>query len=162
GDSMPGSSGQILEEKLFGEATGSASGTPFRFYLRYPLILAKFPRSAWRSVRVLPGMLEEFHAWGPRSVLDAPPADPEHGQRLVRESAEQFAKVGDPHTIVSMIVPQMLEGLTALAEESTGDPSLGPELATGLGGMEETRIIEDLWAASRGKLDLAEIQRRHG
>jgi pyruvate,water dikinase len=28
--------------------------------------------------------------------------------------------------------------------------------------MEETQIISDLWAASNGKIDIAEIQRRHG
>jgi phosphohistidine swiveling domain-containing protein len=33
---------------------------------------------------------------------------------------------------------------------------------TGFGGMEETQIITDIWSASKGELDLAEIQRRHG
>jgi pyruvate,water dikinase len=161
GHTMPGTSGDILEEKLFGSATGD-SGSPLRFKLRYPRVLAKLPVAAWRAPRILPGMLEEYRVWWRGAVLDNPPTDLETSQRLIQESAERFAKVGNPHTIVSLLGPQLLEGLADFAKEATGDASLGMELATGFGGMEETQIISDIWAASRGELDLAEIQRRHG
>jgi phosphohistidine swiveling domain-containing protein len=161
GNSMPGTSGDVLEEKLFGSSSGD-SGTPLGFKLRYPRVLAKLPWAARRAPRVLPGMLEEYRGWWRDAVLDNPPTDLETAQRLIRESAERFADVGKDHTIVSLLGPQLLEGLADFAKEATGDASLGMELATGFGGMEETQIISDIWAASKGELDLAEIQRRHG
>src|SRR5262245_42703984 len=58
GDSMPGTSGAVIEEKMFGSASGGDSGTPLEFKFRYPRVLAKLPRAAWRAPRMLPGMLE--------------------------------------------------------------------------------------------------------
>ncbi len=107
-------------------------------------------------------MLEDCRTWWRDATLERPPADLERAQQLLRASAERFADVGVPHTIVSMLGPQLLEALSDLAEQATGDRALGMELATGFGGMEETQIISDIWAASRGEIELAEIQRRHG
>ena len=162
GDSMPGSSGDLIEEKLLGQRPAVPSRQSPRYYLIYPRVMAKLPVAAWKAPRVLPGILEEYRAWWRNVALDNPPPDLETAQLLVRESAERFADVGDPHTIVSLLGPQLLERLTGLAEEATGDPALGMDLATGFGGMEETQIISDLWAASKGELDIPEIQRRHG
>ena len=162
GDGMPGSSGDVIEEKLLGQVPSEPTPVPKRYWLTYPRVLAKLPRAAWKAPRVLPGMLEEYRTWWRDVVLDNPPADLETAQRLARESAERFADVGDPHTIVSMLGPQLLETLSDLAEDATGERALGMELATGFGGMEETQIISDIWAASRGEIALSEIQRRHG
>ena len=162
GDRMPGTSGNVIEEKLFGEPVDPSARKPPEMYATYPRVLAKLPRAAWRSGRELPGILEDYRGWWRRSVFDSPPSDLPAAQALIRESAERFADVGVPHTVVSMIGPQMLETLSDLAEQATGDRSLGTQLATGYGGMEETQIIADLWAASRGDIEMAEIQRRHG
>jgi pyruvate,water dikinase len=162
GDRMPGSNGDILEEKLFGKVAGPTGRKPLGLYLRYPLILTKLPRATFRAPRALPGLLEEYRAWWRAGTLDAPPRDLPAAQRLLRESAERFARAGVPHTVVSMIGPQLLDTLTTLAEQATGDASLGMDLATGFGGMEETAIIADIWEASQGRLTVAEIQRRHG
>jgi pyruvate,water dikinase len=44
----------------------------------------------------------------------------------------------------------------------TGDRALGIELATGFGGMEETRIISDVWSVAHDELTIDEFVRRHG
>jgi len=163
GDRMPGSSGDVLEEKVFGNpATGPAQRKPLGTLARYPVVLAKFLNAGWRSTRALPKMLEEYRPWWRNATLDNPPTDLESAQRLLAESAKRFEDVDFHHCVVSMIAPGMLEALTKLADEAIGDPSLGPVLATGYGGMEETQIIEDLWAVSQGKLGLPEVIRRHG
>jgi pyruvate,water dikinase len=107
-------------------------------------------------------ILERQRSWWRRTTVENPPQSLEQAQHLLRDAAVRFADVCVEHTIVSMVGPQLLEALTALAVEATGEPGLGTELATGYGGMEETAIISDLWSAAQGHLDVAEIQRRHG
>jgi phosphohistidine swiveling domain-containing protein len=163
GDRMPGSSGDVLEEKVFGNpATGPMQRKALGTYARYPVVLAKFVRAGWSSTRALPKILEDYRPWWRDATLDHPPTDLESAQRLIAESAGRFENVDFHHCVVSMIAPGMLEALTKLADEATGDPTLGPVLATGYGGMEETQIIEDLWAMSQGRLDITEVVRRHG
>jgi phosphohistidine swiveling domain-containing protein len=162
GDRMPGSSGDVIEEKLFGEVSGTPTWGESGGLRRTVAVLSKLPRAAWRSPRALPGMLADTRDWWRLNALDHPPQTLEEAGRLARAGAERFADVGVPHTIVSMLGPQRLEALTDLAKEATGEPALGMDLATGYGGMEETQIISDLWAVSTGELDIKEIQRRHG
>jgi phosphohistidine swiveling domain-containing protein len=163
GDRIPGSSGDIMEEKVFGNpATGPPQSKPLAIKARYPLVLAKFMQAGWTSSRVLPGKLEDMRAWWRQATLDGPPADLEAAQRLMIESVERFEDVDLHHCVVSVIAPGMLEALAKLADDAVGDPSLGPVLASGFGGMEETKIISDVWAASQRRMDVAEILRRHG
>ena len=162
GARMPGSSGDVIEEKLFGEVSGTPTWGEQEGLRRLLVVLSKLPRAAWRSPRALPGMLAETRSWWRANVLDRPPQTLQEAGALARAGAERFADVGVPHTIVSMLGPQLLEALTDLATEATGEPALGMDLATGFGGMEETQIISDLWAASQGELDVPAIQRRHG
>jgi pyruvate,water dikinase len=162
GDRLPGSSGDVIEEKLFGSLAGTPTRPPRSVMLRYPVILAKMPRALWRHTRELPGMLEQYRAWWREATIDRPPQDLAATQRLIRDSADRFAAIGVHHTIVTILGPQLLQGLADLAEAATGDRALGAELATGFGGMEETAIIEDVWSAAQGRLSVSEIQRRHG
>ncbi len=162
GNRMPGTSADLLEEKIFGIVHESPSGTPLRDRLSYPRVLAKLPLAARRAGRAMPRMLDEYRSWWRSATLDSPPSELEAAQRLILESARRFTEVEVHETIVSLLAPQLLEGLIDLARNATGDPGLGQELATGFGGMEETQIISDLWAASRGELELTEIRRSHG
>jgi phosphohistidine swiveling domain-containing protein len=162
GDRMPGSSGDVIEEKLFGNVTTEPSRIPPAAYARYPAVMARAPRAVWQAPRRLAPALAETRMWWRRNTLDSPPADLPAAQRLIREGAERFAAVGVDHTIVSVIGPQLLDVLSDLAEQATGDRALGTQLASGFGTMEETSMIADVWAAANGNLTVAEFQRRHG
>jgi phosphohistidine swiveling domain-containing protein len=162
GDRMPGSSGDVIEEKLFGKVATEPSRIPPASYRRYPIVMARAPRAIWGAPRRLRPELEEMRTWWRQNTLDAPPNDLAGAQRLIRDAAERFADVGVEHTIVSILGPQLLDVLSDLAEQATGDRSLGPELASGYGSMEETGMIADVWAASQGTLSVTEFQRRHG
>jgi pyruvate,water dikinase len=162
GDRTPGSAPDVIEQKLFGEVSGAPVWGGRSGPLRSAVIAAKFPLEAFKAPRASQGVLDEQRRWWRRNAVDSPPQTLEQAQALVRDAAERFADVCVGHTVVSMIGPQLLETLAGLAQEATGDPGLGTELASGYGGMEETAIIADLWAAAQGSLDIAEIQRRHG
>lgn len=162
GDGMPGSSGDMIEEKLFGKTPGGGSRKTAADYLRYPIVAVKMPRAARRAPRELPRMRAAHGDWWRSSVLDTPPNDLASAQALLRQAAEQFIAVGEIHATATLLASALLDELAALAERSTGDRALAMDLATGYGSMEETALIRDLWDASHGRLEVEEVIRRHG
>lgn len=163
GDRMPGSTGEGLEEKLFGkEPDPNAPGKPLRAYRRYPIVAVRMPLAARRSAKVLRPMRAEYREWWRRAVLDEPPRDLAAAQQMYTEAANRFVEVGKHHALVSLLANALLEQLDAIAVQATGDATLAMNLATGYGSMEETELIEDLWLAANGRLELDEVIRRHG
>jgi pyruvate,water dikinase len=161
-DQLPGTSGDVLEEKLFGTPAGPAQRKAFPIYTRYPHILRRMPAAVWRAPAELSRTLAEYRGWWQAVTLDRPPKRLSAAQALYIEAAERFVRVGLHHTAVSFVGPELMERLTALGAQATGDPYLGQQLCAGHGGMEETQIIEDLWATANGKLRLESFRRRHG
>jgi pyruvate,water dikinase len=163
GDRMPGSSGDIVVEKLLGKvADAGSSRKPRTAYTRYPIVAVKLPRAAMRAARVLPGKRTELNDWWRAAVLDAPPTDLAGSQALMAEAARRFIDVGVHHATVSMLGNGLLDQLGELSRRATGDASLAMDLATGYGNMEEIGLIGDLWLASGGELTIDELVRRHG
>jgi pyruvate,water dikinase len=162
GDRMPGSSGDIVVEKLLGKVAEVPSRRPRSAYARYPIVAVKLPRASMRAARVLPAKQAEVGDWWRRAVLDEPPSEIETAQALMAEAARRFIDVGVHHATVSMLGNGLLDQLGELSERATGDPSLAMDLATGFGGMEELVLIEDLFNVSRGELKLDQFIRRHG
>ena len=162
GSRIPGSSADVLEEKLFGEVSGTPLWREGGGIARTATIAVKFPVAAYRSPAKARALLEDQRVWWRREVFDNPPTTLPAAQRLTRNAADRFLEACIEHTTISMIGPQLLEALSGLAEQATGDATLGPDLATGYGGMEETDMIADLWLAAQGRLDIREVQRRHG
>jgi phosphohistidine swiveling domain-containing protein len=164
GDRMPGSSGDVIEEKLFGKVpdpNGSAR-RPLSAYKRYPIVAASMPRAMRRAALRIPPMRQEYRRWWQREVLDAAPTSLAQAQALYGDAAQHFIKVGEYHAVASLLASGLLDQLGDLAEKACGERSLANDLATGYGLMEETELIEDLWSASQGRLELDEVIRRHG
>jgi pyruvate,water dikinase len=162
GDNMPGSSGDMIEEKLFGVVPTQKSKKARASYLRYPVVAAKMPRAAMKPSKVLPGMRAEAREWWQRETLDNPPQDLAAAQKLMRESAQRFIDVGVPHTVTSMLGSALLDALADLADKAVGDPSLAMTLATGYGGMEETSLLADLLACAKDEIEIDAVVRKHG
>jgi pyruvate,water dikinase len=163
GDRMPGSSGDLLEEKLFGkEPAPGGSRKPFSAYRRYPVVAVKMPLAARRPPKKLRTMRAEARTWWQRSVLHEPPADLAGAQKLMAEAAQTFIDVGEHHATATLLASALLDQLTTLAEQATGDPALAMTLASGYGAMEETELIEDLYDVSRGELGIETVIERHG
>jgi pyruvate,water dikinase len=164
GDRMPGSSGDTLEEKLFGKEPNpdGPAKKPLRAAKRYPIVAVEMPRAARRAAKRIRPMRADYRDWWQRSVLDNPPQDLQQAQALYREGGERFMKVGVHHAVATLLGNALLEQLEVLATKATGDASVAMELATGYGAMEETELIEDLWSVAQGRLELDQVIRRHG
>src|SRR6202048_4408185 len=83
GDRMPGSSGDIVVEKLLGKLAETPSKRPSAAYARYPVVAGKMPLALMRAARVLPGKRAEMGDWWRGAVLDRPPATLEEAQALL-------------------------------------------------------------------------------
>lgn len=164
GDRMPGSSGDTLEQKLFGKEPGpdGPAKKPLSATRRYPIVAVEMPRAARAAAKRIRPMRAEYRTWWQRGVLDAPPQNLQQAQALYREGAERFMRVGVHHAVATLLGNALLEQLELLATKATGEPSLAMELATGYGSMEETELIEDLWSVAQGRLQPDDVIRRHG
>jgi phosphohistidine swiveling domain-containing protein len=163
GDRMPGSSGDIVVEKLLGKPAGpDAARRPAGAYGRYPAVAVKLPRAVRRCARVLAVKRLQIGDWWRGAVLERPPRELDDARRLLSDACRGFVEVGVHHATVSMLGNGLLDQLSELSIAATGDGALAMELATGFGGMEELSLIEDLFAAAAGQLEPAELVRRHG
>jgi phosphohistidine swiveling domain-containing protein len=163
GDRMPGSSGDILEEKLFGKEHVEDGGRKsLSAYRRYPRVALGMPRAMFTIPKQLPPMRAAHREWWQRRVLDAPPVTLEQARDLYRDAADHFIEVGILHTTTTLLASALLDALGDLADKATGDRALAMDLATGYGAMEEAELIQDIWAAAEGSLSYDEVIRRHG
>ena len=163
GDRMPGSSGDLLEEKLFGKEPGPGkTRKPLSAYRRYPVVAFKMPLAARRPPKKLRTMRADARTWWQRNTIESPPENLADAQKLMAEAAQTFIDVGEHHATATLLASALLDQLTTLAEQATGDPALAMTLASGYGAMDETELIEDLWSASRGDIEIDAVVKRHG
>ena len=106
----PGSSGDIIEEKVFGNpATGPPRASRWGSTRAIRWCSPSSCRQGGPRAGCSPGCWRTCRAWWRQATLDAPPADLEAAQRLMIESVERFEEVDLHHCVVSMIAPGMLE-----------------------------------------------------
>lgn len=159
GDRTPGTSGNAIEEQIFGSVRPGVASRPV--YRRYPVVVVKAPYAALRlrprldrSTRAIRGWWQELVSPGRlRTVPEA--------QATLRLANRRFEDVMRPHTLAAMLCQGLYDQLLRLAE-SAGLPGHELRLVTGYGDMAETAVVTDLWEVSRDRLTLEEFVRRHG
>lgn len=154
--SLPGTSGDDIERDLFGEVRPGVVDPPRKVS---KLAMARgFPRSLKRhSGEVAAFRAETFDWWTPR-VGDSPPGS---AARRLLEATKRFEDAQRLH----IRGRSLLQGLGAQVQEmATGidRPDLIAALTSGVGEMEETRVVDDLWRVAHGQLDLAAFLDHHG
>ena len=157
-DLTPGTSGEAIEIQIFGMARPDAPSNPSR--RRYPFVAARMPRAALALPRVLAShrqSVEEF--W--RSSVHRLPTDGEGGRALFSEAVARFEAVMRPHTLSAMMAQAVYERAQKLAA-TAGLAGLETRLTTGYGGFEETRLMQELWAVSRGRHSFDDFIVAHG
>ena len=157
-DLTPGTSGESIEIQIFGTARPDAPSNPSR--RRYPFVAAKMPRSALALPKVLAGHRTAVEAFWQASVR-RPPTDTVAARACFADAAARFEAVMRPHTLAAMLCQGLYEQVSKLAA-TAGLPGLENRLMTGYGGFEETRLMRDLWAVSRGEQDLDRFLAAHG
>jgi pyruvate,water dikinase len=150
-DRTPGTSGSALEEQMFGSVRPGVLDQPTR--ARYPAIAAKMPWAAATIARRLRAARSDTDRWWRERTTS--------GRADLAEAAERFRAVFRMHLLNTFICQAVFEQLTALAE-TAGRPGLELRLASGFGGMEEGRLVHDIWQLSRGRGTLPAFLDAHG
>lgn len=159
GDLMPGTSGDAVEEQIFGNvASGRTSSNTIR---RYPAVAVKMPRLLLGLRREIEGMRSDYTAWWQRMTSEAALADRAGAPERLAESQRRFHDMMRPHCSATMLAQAMYDQVESLAEDA-GLAGLETTLITGYGGMEEAEVAADLWGVSRDRLGLQEFLASHG
>jgi pyruvate,water dikinase len=159
GDRMPGTSGDAIEEQIFGQVRPGV--TSENIVGRYPFVAARMPVSAALLIRRLRATCAPIEAFWRRTVAPGALHSRADAQAALRTAAAQFTAVMRPHTLAAMLCQALYEQLRVAAEHG-GRPGLELSLVTGYGEMAETAVVSDLWAVSRERLTLDEFVARHG
>lgn len=155
-DLTPGTSGDALEEQIFGTLRPGVTSHPSK--RRYPAAAVRMPVAALRLPRVLARHRADIEAFwrqpGPAGTADA--------RARFTEALVRFEAVMQPHTLAAMLAQGIYEQLRRLCS-AAGRPGLETRLMTGYGAsFEETCLMADLWAVSRNVLPLSAFLAAHG
>jgi pyruvate,water dikinase len=157
GDRMPGTSGPEAVTSMLGRVPETLAFHPTT--RRYPVIAAKLPYVAATAPRRLRALAPEVHDWWRRETGTVAAASHPDAVARFRLAHQRFERVMTLHTMALMsVLTPLLQAVTALVER-TGVGSVGA--FSGPGGA-EMGIVADIWRASRGRLDLADVVAAHG
>ncbi|MGH8972483.1 MAG: PEP-utilizing enzyme [Acidimicrobiia bacterium] len=156
GDLMPGTSGDAVEQQILGGVRPGVVGHPSKH--RYPVVAGQMPKTALSVPRTLLRLRGEIDAWWRASVAAT---DAAGARDRFAAAMGQFEAAMRPHAVATMLGQALYDQVTKLAT-GAGLPGLEIRLLTGFGGMEETRLMTDLWAVSRDRRSLAQFQADHG
>jgi phosphohistidine swiveling domain-containing protein len=159
GDRTPGTSGDSVEEQIFGRVRPGVSSK--NVYNRYPVVAVKMPYNAARAARRLREVTGDIRPWWQHAVGPGRPTELAPAQALLRQAAENFERVMRPHTFAAMLCQGLYDQVRAAATRA-GRPGLEISLVTGYGDMAETAVVSDLWAVSRDRLSIEEFVYQHG
>lgn len=157
GDRMPGTTGAEAIRSMFGDIPPGMTFSPSR--ARYPAIAVMLPRAFRRFPRLLDDVASDQDRWWRAAVDGAGALDLPGARRLFAEAVARFETAGHAQLIgtFSSIRP-LYDGLEALVRDAgTGDLAV----LSGTGGA-EMAVVQDIWRASRGELDIADVVRAHG
>jgi pyruvate,water dikinase len=159
GDRMPGTSGDAIEEQIFGQVRPGVVSE--HVVGRYPLVAVKMPVAVARVAPRLRAACGPVGMWWRSSVAPGGVASVDVARAALREASARFEAVMRPHTLIAMLSQALYEQLRRAAV-AAGRPGLELSLITGYGAMAETEVVSDLWDVSRERLTLDEFVARHG
>jgi phosphohistidine swiveling domain-containing protein len=159
GDRVPGTSASAIAEHVFGEVPQGIVDRKTR--RRYPVIAAKLPWTVGRAPSVLRRAAADSEVWWREQTGIAPRLSLEESSRVFVGAAERFRRaVALQATVLFCVVQPVYDALGRLV--ATAQIADLTALASGYGSVPETAVVADLWRASRGEIDFAQIARGHG
>jgi pyruvate,water dikinase len=159
GDCMPGTTGQQVVAGVYGEVPDTMDFNPTM--RRYPFIAVGLTRSHVTIARKLRAAVAATGPWWNEQSQRAAGLDHAGAVALFRDASTRFSDNVLLQAIALFAAVQpMFDALARLsAKTGIGDPT---SLSGGYGDVPETRVVADLWRASRGEIDLAEVVSHHG
>jgi phosphohistidine swiveling domain-containing protein len=157
GERLPGTSGAEVAESLFAATPDNYVSRPERrYYLR---AAARVPVITLRAPRLIRQARAETDRWWRAEIRRVGEADLAQARQILEAAAERFHRNAYLHMLTTFAVVQLAyDQLSALIDAA----GVGSGLLSGEGDHEETRFVHDLWACSRGNLDLTTFLDRHG
>jgi pyruvate,water dikinase len=158
GDRIPGVTGEGISRDVFGFVPPGYVSRPSR--RRWPISLVRFPA----TFLAVPGVIQRGRVatedWWRRELARTAQLDLPAARAQLADAADRFVSVLTQQAIaVACAIQPVYEQLSLLAARAGVD---GATLMTGHGSHEETAMIADLWALSRGHLTVEAFLTRHG
>ena len=155
--SVPGTNGDEVEQALLGEVRPGIVDPPRKVS---PLRMARgFVTSLRRHHRDVVALSEETRKWW-RQRIEHPESGGTPSDRLV-EARQRQEDTQYVHVRGRALLHAMSSQLEKLAADA-GGPTLVVQLTSGVGDVEETRIVDELWDVAHGELDMDGFLARHG
>lgn len=158
GDLIPGQSGEALARDFFGFVPPDFVSSPS--LRRIPSILARYPRTLLRIAKRIEGLRRQTDAWWQAEIPRTPNLSLGQAQRRLGEAVDRFSDNLAAQAVISACAIQPVhEQLATMASEAGTDVAA---LLRGRGSHEEGAVLEDLWAVSRGRIEMETFLARHG
>ena len=158
GDRMPGTSGEETVRSLFGRLPSDMTFAPTR--RRYPLVAARLPHAFLTTPKRIKAFARQQDEWYQQTIPAVDRLDLTRAAQLLSEARARQEQALIVQVMGTLAVIQPLyNALVQLAERHGFDNIDG---LTAVGGGAELNLVADIWEASRGRLTIEEVQRRHG
>jgi pyruvate,water dikinase len=158
GDRMPGTSAEAIATQLLGSMPPGFVSRPTR--TRYPFVALRFPKTFVTMPGVVRRARAETGAWWRAELARTPGLDEAGARAQLEAGITRFrGNVAIQGTALIACIQGVYDQLSRLAAAAGVDSA---PLMSGQGGHAETAVVEDLWALSRGRLDLDRFLDRHG
>ncbi|MGH9036285.1 MAG: PEP-utilizing enzyme, partial [Acidimicrobiia bacterium] len=159
GDRMPGTSSEAIVTQLLGSVPpGFVAPAPTR--RRYPFVAARLPRTFVTMPAVVRRTRTGTDTWWRAELARTPDLDLAGARAQFAAARRRFeANVVIQGTALIACIQGVYDQLSRLAQAAGVDSA---PLMSGQGSHEETAVVGDLWAVSRGRLDLDGFLDRHG
>ncbi|HEY4342939.1 MAG TPA: PEP-utilizing enzyme [Parvibaculum sp.] len=159
-DRLPGSSGDIIEKSIMGALRPGVTSRKDRS--RYPLIAFKL---LWLLARLPAEMhlhLKESLEWWSARVAELPSSDYARALSILKEAAnERHLAIMDRQTIVAQLSPMVWSPLHKMGAK-LGSEEDALAITSGIGGMVESRMLDELWRVAHGEIDMQSFLARYG
>lgn len=158
GDRMPGTSAEAIAMQILGSVPPDFESHPTR--RRYPFVAARLPKTFVTMPAVVRRARRDSDAWWRTELARTPALDADAARGQLRTAIARFERnVAIQGTALIACIQGVYDQLSRLAAAAGVDSGA---LMSGQGSHEETAVVADLWALSRGRLDLNGFLDRHG
>ena len=158
GDRMPGTSAEAIATQLLGSVPPGFESRPTR--RRYPFVAARLPKTFVTMPAVVRRARQDTDAWWRRELARTPTLEADAARVQLRTAITHFERnVAIQGTALIACIQGVYDQLSRLATAAGVDSAA---LMSGQGSHEETAVVADLWALSRGRLELDRFRDRHG
>jgi pyruvate,water dikinase len=156
---FPGVSGDDVERDIVGSVRPGVVDASYGW--RGPAVVAKAGITLARSGKLAATVLAETAVWwsarfGPDGIVDGTPP-----RQAMRETVTHFGDAIVAQSRNRMLFQGSSSQIIALAQ-AAGHPQLAATLLSGLGGLQEAAVADDLRALAHGRIRLEEFVARHG